>query len=108
MTKKTSPKKPAKAEPVEEKVIEEITPVKEEASEPEVKVEPVAEEINNDGAAPAPRRFTPVEAPKRPERDRGRRGRARLSVVVCRPSASRPLGSGAVPAHGRAPRVGRA
>jgi len=37
--------------------------------EPEI-FEPVAEEINNDGAAPAPRRFTPVEAPKRPERER--------------------------------------
>lgn len=33
-------------------------------------VEPVAEEANKDGAAPAPRRFTPVEAPKRPERER--------------------------------------
>ena len=32
--------------------------------------EPVAEESNTDGAAPAPRRFTPVEAPKRPERER--------------------------------------
>ena len=32
--------------------------------------EPVAEEANKDGAAPAPRRFTPVEAPKRPERER--------------------------------------
>ena len=32
--------------------------------------EPVAEETNKDGAAPAPRRFTPVEAPKRPERER--------------------------------------
>jgi translation initiation factor IF-2 len=32
--------------------------------------EPVAEEGNKDGAAPAPRRFTPVEAPKRPERER--------------------------------------
>jgi translation initiation factor IF-2 len=30
----------------------------------------VAEQANNDGAAPAPRRFTPVEAPKRPERER--------------------------------------
>ena len=37
--------------------------------EPET-FEPVAEEINMDGAAPAPRRFTPVEAPKRPERER--------------------------------------
>lgn len=33
-------------------------------------VEAVAEEGNKDGAAPAPRRFTPVEAPKRPERER--------------------------------------
>ncbi len=32
--------------------------------------EPVAEESNKDGAAPAPRRFTPVEPPKRPERER--------------------------------------
>lgn len=32
--------------------------------------EPVAEEGNKDGAAPAPRRFTPVEAPKRTERER--------------------------------------
>jgi translation initiation factor IF-2 len=32
--------------------------------------ETVAEETNKDGAAPAPRRFTPVEAPKRPERER--------------------------------------
>ena len=32
-----------------------------------LKYEPVAEEAENlDGAAPAPRRFTPVEAPKRP------------------------------------------
>ncbi len=31
---------------------------------------PVAEAENKDGAAPAPRRFTPVEAPKRPERER--------------------------------------
>ncbi len=31
---------------------------------------PVAEVENKDGAAPAPRRFTPVEAPKRPERER--------------------------------------
>ncbi len=38
-------------------------------AEPET-VEPVAEEANKDGAAPAPRRFTPVEAPKRPERER--------------------------------------
>jgi translation initiation factor IF-2 len=30
----------------------------------------VAEESNTEGAAPAPRRFTPVEAPKRPERER--------------------------------------
>jgi len=37
--------------------------------EPET-FEPVAEEANNDGAAPAARRFTPVEAPKRPERER--------------------------------------
>ncbi len=37
--------------------------------EPET-VAPVAEEANKDGAAPAPRRFTPVEAPKRPERER--------------------------------------
>ncbi len=33
-------------------------------------VEPVAEEATKDSAAPAPRRFTPVEAPKRPERER--------------------------------------
>ena len=33
-------------------------------------VEPVDEETNKDGATPAPRRFTPVEAPKRPERER--------------------------------------
>ena len=32
--------------------------------------EPVAEEGNKDGAAPTPRRFTPVEAPKRTERER--------------------------------------
>ena len=32
-------------------------------------VEPVDEETNKDGATPAPRRFTPVEAPKRPERE---------------------------------------
>lgn len=38
-------------------------------AEPE-KFEPVVEETNTDGAAPAPRRFTPVEAPKRPERER--------------------------------------
>ena len=31
---------------------------------------PVVEAENSDGAAPAPRRFTPVEAPKRPERER--------------------------------------
>jgi translation initiation factor IF-2 len=31
---------------------------------------PVVEAENRDGAAPAPRRFTPVEAPKRPERER--------------------------------------
>jgi translation initiation factor IF-2 len=37
--------------------------------EPET-FEPVADEANKDGAAPAPRRFTPVEAPKRPERER--------------------------------------
>ncbi len=37
--------------------------------EPET-FEPVVEETNKDGAAPAPRRFTPVEAPKRPERER--------------------------------------
>ncbi len=37
--------------------------------EPETAL-PVAEEANKDGAAPAPRRFTPVEAPKRPERER--------------------------------------
>lgn len=37
--------------------------------EPE-KFEPAAEEANKDAAAPAPRRFTPVEAPKRPERER--------------------------------------
>jgi translation initiation factor IF-2 len=37
--------------------------------EPET-FEPLAEETNKDGAAPAPRRFTPVEAPKRPERER--------------------------------------
>ena len=33
-------------------------------------VEPAAEDTNKDGATPAPRRFTPVEAPKRPERER--------------------------------------
>ncbi len=38
-------------------------------AEPE-KFEPVVAETNTDGAAPAPRRFTPVEAPKRPERER--------------------------------------
>jgi translation initiation factor IF-2 len=32
--------------------------------------EPVAEEASQDAVAPAPRRFTPVEAPKRPERER--------------------------------------
>jgi translation initiation factor IF-2 len=32
--------------------------------------EPDATQANTDGAAPAPRRFTPVEAPKRPERER--------------------------------------
>lgn len=32
--------------------------------------EPSAEEVSTNGAAPAPRRFTPVESPKRPERDR--------------------------------------
>ena len=37
--------------------------------EPET-FEPVAEEASKDTAAPAPRRFTPVEAPKRPERER--------------------------------------
>jgi translation initiation factor IF-2 len=37
--------------------------------EPEA-FEPVADEENKDGATPAPRRFTPVEAPKRPERER--------------------------------------
>lgn len=37
--------------------------------EPET-FEPVVEEANKDGAAPAPRRFTPVEAPKRTERER--------------------------------------
>ena len=31
---------------------------------------PVVVAENSDGAAPAPRRFTPVEAPKRPERER--------------------------------------
>ena len=42
------------------------------AVQPAVPVEdvPVAEPENKDGAAPAPRRFTPVEAPKRPERER--------------------------------------
>lgn len=38
-------------------------------AEPEIS-EPVAEEASQDAAAPAPRRFTPVEAPKRPERER--------------------------------------
>ncbi len=38
-------------------------------AEPET-FEPVAEEASKDTAAPAPRRFTPVEAPKRPERER--------------------------------------
>ena len=33
-------------------------------------VEPLAEDTNKDGASPAPRRFSPVEAPKRPERER--------------------------------------
>ncbi|GAA3726603.1 translation initiation factor IF-2 [Sphingorhabdus rigui] len=37
--------------------------------EPET-FEPAAEEASKDTAAPAPRRFTPVEAPKRPERER--------------------------------------
>jgi translation initiation factor IF-2 len=37
--------------------------------EPET-FDPVVEETNIDGAAPAPRRFTPVESPKRPERER--------------------------------------
>jgi translation initiation factor IF-2 len=37
--------------------------------EPET-FDPVVEETNMDAAAPAPRRFTPVEAPKRPERER--------------------------------------
>jgi translation initiation factor IF-2 len=32
--------------------------------------EPAAEEASKDGTAPAPRRFTPVDAPKRPERER--------------------------------------
>ncbi len=42
------------------------------ATEPTAPVEevPVVEAENKDGAAPAPRRFTPVEAPKRPERER--------------------------------------
>ncbi|WP_333570302.1 translation initiation factor IF-2 [Sphingorhabdus sp.] len=38
-------------------------------AEPETS-EPVAEEASQDAAAPAPRRFTPVEAPKRPDRER--------------------------------------
>ncbi len=38
-------------------------------AEPEAS-KPVAEEASQDAAAPAPRRFTPVEAPKRPERER--------------------------------------
>ena len=38
-------------------------------AEPET-FEPVAEEASQDAAVPAPRRFTPVEAPKRPERER--------------------------------------
>ena len=37
---------------------------------PAVEEVPVVEAENKDGAAPAPRRFTPVEAPKRPERER--------------------------------------
>ena len=40
------------------------------ADAPAVEEVPVAEVENKDGAAPAPRRFTPVEAPKRPERER--------------------------------------
>jgi translation initiation factor IF-2 len=40
------------------------TPAPVEAKEPDV------EQSNTDGAAPAPRRFTPVEAPKRPDRVR--------------------------------------
>ncbi len=47
------PPPPAAAAPVEPKTFD-----------------PVVEETNMDGAAPAPRRFTPVEAPKRPERER--------------------------------------
>jgi translation initiation factor IF-2 len=43
---------------------EPITPVEVEA------VEAAPEVTNKDGATPAPRRFTPVEAPKRPERER--------------------------------------
>ncbi len=44
-------------------------PVAAAPAEPETS-EPVAEEASQDAAAPAPRRFTPVEAPKRPERER--------------------------------------
>ena len=40
------------------------------ADAPAVEEVPVVEAENKDGAAPAPRRFTPVEAPKRPERER--------------------------------------
>ena len=40
------------------------------AETPAVEEVPVVEAENKDGAAPAPRRFTPVEAPKRPERER--------------------------------------
>lgn len=57
-TKSQTPDTPPAAEPV--------------AATPAAPVEevPVAEVENSDGAAPAPRRFTPVEAPKRPERER--------------------------------------
>jgi translation initiation factor IF-2 len=56
--KSQTPDTPPAAEPV--------------AAAPAAPVEevPVAEAENRDGAAPAPRRFTPVEAPKRPERER--------------------------------------
>ena len=51
----------------------EITAAPAPAASPVAAIEetPVAEAAANaDGAAPAPRRFTPVEAPKRPERER--------------------------------------
>ncbi|MEP7349252.1 MAG: translation initiation factor IF-2 [Sphingorhabdus sp.] len=44
----------------------------------------VAETDNRDGATPAPRRFTPVEAPKRPERER-----EEVKKVPARPARDR-------------------